>query len=408
MHVAVVTGRFPSVSETFVLDQITGLLTRGHEVTVIGSPPVKNRRFHPAVDRHDLRRRTLYWSGLPGLCGGRNTTVADLVRQCDVRRTVAALRALPQVSGAAEASTKIRLAGRAIRLSATPRFDAILCHFGHLAVECDRLRQMSVLRGPLAAVFHGWDMSAYLRDSQQQVYDSLFENADLLLPVSDCWRRRLLEMGAPSEKTIVQRIGVDSKRFSFRPRRWGDGVDVLTVARLVEKKGVRFGLEAFSKLVDDVPEARYTVVGDGPLRPALEAHSRRLGIEQFVEFTGWRQRDEVQKMMFEHDLLLAPSVTASDGDMEGIPVVVMEAMATGMPVVSTWHSGIPELVCHGQSGLLAAERDVDELARCLQRMAANPAQWSDFGRCGRRTIEQSFDQVVLTDRLVALLEERFG
>ena len=107
-------------------------------------------------------------------------------------------------------------------------------------------------------------------------------------------------------------------------------------------------------------------------------------------------------------MLLAPSVTAEDGDMEGVPVVLMEAMATGMPVVSTWHSGIPELVCHGQSGLLAAEKDADELGRCLREMVANSHRWPDVGRSGRRKVKREFNQVALNDGLVEVLEERFG
>ncbi len=400
MHVAVVTGHFPTVSETFVLDQITGLVDAGHKVTVIASAPRGDVEAHDVVEEYGLLEQVVYWSGIPGV-----TWMLEAGRGGLNRRILSELGELARVIRDSGESV-FRLANRAVHLSRTPRFDAILCHFGHVGLICEVLRALGKLRGPLATVFHGWDMSAFVNRRGDRVYDRLFEKGDLLLPISEFWRRRLVEMGAPKEKVFVQRMGVDPERFSFRKRRsTGKAVRILTVGRLVEKKGIRYGIEAFARLADDFPNARYRVIGDGPLREELEDLCTMLGAAKRVEFVGWRTRAEVKKELGEHHLLVAPSVRAADGDMEGIPVVLMEAMATGMPVVSTRHSGIPELVADGESGILVEERDVAGLAEALRRLLEERESWGQLGQQGRQIVEKRFSVGQWNRTLVERLEE---
>jgi colanic acid/amylovoran biosynthesis glycosyltransferase len=174
---------------------------------------------------------------------------------------------------------------------------------------------------------------------------------------------------------------------------------VLTIGRLVEKKGVADGLRAIAWARRRGVELRYTVIGDGPLRGRLEALAGELGIDDAVRFVGWQVQDAIVEALYGHDVLLAPSVTAQDGDQEGIPVTLMEAMATGMPVVSTRHSGIPELVEHGCSGLLADEGDYAALADALIRLSDSPELARSMARAARLRVAAVHDAAALDDQL---------
>ncbi|MBO6861160.1 MAG: glycosyltransferase, partial [Alphaproteobacteria bacterium] len=139
-------------------------------------------------------------------------------------------------------------------------------------------------------------------------------------------------------------------------------------------------------------DARLTIIGDGPLRERLEQTKDALGLGDRVAFLGWRKQDYIARAMREADILLAPSVTTESGDQEGIPVTIMEAMACGMIVLSTWHSGIPELVEHGKTGLLVKERDREGITRTLIDLAeASPEQWRRYSQAARLKVEADFD-----------------
>jgi colanic acid/amylovoran biosynthesis glycosyltransferase len=150
----------------------------------------------------------------------------------------------------------------------------------------------------------------------------------------------------------------------------------------------------------------YDLIGDGPLAPSLRAQIKAAGLSDRVRMHGSLPHATVQKILGESDVFVLPSVTAADGDQEGIPVALMEAMASGMPVVATRHSGIPELVEDGRSGYLVPERDSAALRAALVKLARERDTWTSLGRHGRRKIEQEFDLKTLLDQLVAIYREQ--
>ena len=150
------------------------------------------------------------------------------------------------------------------------------------------------------------------------------------------------------------------------------------------------------------------VVGDGPLRSELEGLVRDCGVADRVRFTGSLPRTRVAELLASSDVFVAPSVTAADGDIEGIPVSIMEAMAVGLPVVSTRHSAIGELVAHDVSGFLAAEHDVPALTRALAILAADASLRERMGAAGRAIIAREFDATELTARLEAMYAGLLG
>ncbi len=149
----------------------------------------------------------------------------------------------------------------------------------------------------------------------------------------------------------------------------------------------------------------YTIVGDGPLRGRIEQLIRDLGIAHAVDLVGWKRRPEIVDMLSSCDVLLAPSITAESGDQEGSPVVLMEALAAGVAVVSTRHSGIPELVEDGVTGFLVPERDVMALTEKLRHLADHPLVRARLGRAGREVVDRQHNIDKLNDRLLELYHE---
>ena len=149
----------------------------------------------------------------------------------------------------------------------------------------------------------------------------------------------------------------------------------------------------------------YVVVGDGPLRHSLEQMAVDRGVSDKVRFVGAQGAADVIRLLHSSDVLLAPSVTGSDGDIEGMPVSIMEGMAAGLPVIATHHSGIPEVVSDGRSGFLVAEHDVDGLSRRLADLATDPNLRARMGLAGAGIASEEFDIDMLTDRLVEMYRE---
>jgi colanic acid/amylovoran biosynthesis glycosyltransferase len=180
-------------------------------------------------------------------------------------------------------------------------------------------------------------------------------------------------------------------------------VQILSVARFTEKKGLQYAIEAISKLDMD-RELQYVVAGDGDRREMLEEQIAELNVEGQVELLGWQSQEEVSQLMSETHLFLLPSVTASDGNKEGTPTVLLEAQATGLPVVSTTHAGIPEIVADGDAGLLVPERDADALADALSELIQSPDRWPEMGRAGREYVATTHSIPAVIERLIEVYE----
>jgi colanic acid/amylovoran biosynthesis glycosyltransferase len=403
VRVALVVGQFPALSETFVLNQVTGLLDRGADVRVLAAAHVPQSALHPAVERYRLLERTSYGVAFDPPKWRRRLRVGGILAGTIARRLRPGARPVRLLREArSDAATALRFAN--VQFDRRD-FDAVLCHFGAHGQWGMSMRNTGMVRGRLVTVFHGYDMSRYLRDEGETVYQRLFEEGDLFLPVTDYWRRRLVELGAPPDRTIVHRMGVELDDFVYTPRHVpaSGPLRMLSVARLTEKKGLEFGIRAVARLAPAMPRIHYDIVGSGPLRDELQRLIHDLGVQAHVTLAGACPRPEVVRRMAQAQVLLAPSVTARDGNQEGLPVVLMEALATGLPVVSTRHTGIPELVEHRVTGMLADERNVDQIAGSIRELLENDALYSAVAVAGRSRVEAHHDIDNLNDRLVRLL-----
>jgi glycosyltransferase involved in cell wall biosynthesis len=258
---------------------------------------------------------------------------------------------------------------------------------------------------PLVTTLHGFDVTrsraALLRSGRPGwmryalLGRRLRERGALFVAVSDAIRRRALAQGFPAERTVTLLNGVDLDRFQAGTPEPGL---VLHVGRLVEKKGTALLLRAFAEVARRRPEARLVIVGDGPLRGRLE----RQGGER-VTFTGALRPDEVADWMSRAWLLAAPSVTAADGDSEGLPTVVFEAAAAALPVVASDHSGLPEAVLDGETGFVVPEGDGAALAGRIEALLAAPELRARMAVAARRLAEARFDSA----RQIAALEDLY-
>lgn len=400
LRVAVFAYEFPALTETFVLNQVMGLIDQGHNVTIFAERPRADGVEHDAVRRYGLREKTRYLN----LPRGKFARVAAAFRNRDRHRGARLFPALKALRYGRDAAS-LRLLFWARCIGEHNRFDVIHCHFGPMGRLALQLRECGMISGRLVTVFHGVDVGAALQRNPG-CYRELFRGGDLFLPISEYWRQKLMAHGCPADRTAVHHMGVTVPPATAfgQIRRPDSRIPVIvTVGRMVEKKGIEFGLRAVGELLHRKIPVRYVVVGDGPLRPALESLSRRLGIQDHVTFHGWQPAEVVRNLIATGDILLAPSITDRTGDQEGIPVTLMEAMALGIPVISTRHSGIPELVEDGASGILLPERDWPGIANAVSGLTGNPRMHADMALAARRRIEDRFN----IDRLNAELVRRF-
>ena len=174
---------------------------------------------------------------------------------------------------------------------------------------------------------------------------------------------------------------------------------------MVEKKGFEYEIRAIAQVISLDHEICCTFVGDGELRTDLEDLVKSLGLEKNFNFTGWQTQDQITEIIGDSHIMRVPSITAKDGDEEGLPVVLMEALVAGLPVIATEYAGIPELIEDGKTGLLIRERDTDAMAEKLRLLADDHNLYRELSDQGREKIEQEFDIEELNDRLIEIYKE---
>ncbi|HFC53790.1 MAG TPA: colanic acid biosynthesis glycosyltransferase WcaL [Gammaproteobacteria bacterium] len=389
------------------MNQIAGMVERGHKVIIMAMGSGHDATLPEEFERFGLLEKTVYTHCTGNSLTKRLSAALTYIFSIDrwyypsVWRTLLAM--IRRRNGPGTLGWPLLSQLRAAAVLFNERPEVIHCQFGTLGPIALHLKRLGATDARLVVSFRGYDVTKYPK-THPGVYRDLFKHADLCLPVSEALGRCLEEMGCAREKWLVHHSGIDCRKWKFSGRKLerDEPVRVLTVGRLVEKKGVEYAIRAVARLLESDHDVRYTIVGDGPLRQSLEALITDLGIAHMVELAGWKSHEEVLRLLQRAHILLAPSVTASTGDQEGIPNSLKEAMALGLPVIGTTHGGIPELVEDGVSGLLVPERDVESLAEALERLTSQPELWPAMGRAGRKHVEAEFDREVLNDLLVQM------
>ena len=402
-RILLVAGGFPLASETFVREQCLQLVERGVDLEILALRP-GDGTWTARERKAEIADRILA-ANIDRPAWERLSRIPHRFLSRLIRNPASAVGAVNPARGWRGASGQILEIAAAI--GGGGRYDAIHCEFGPMGRIMLEVIDAGVVSGPMSVAFYGYDITREIRKHGDAVYEALFERASMLLPNSRYLATRLLEAGAPPEKVRVHRLGIRLDDFPFVDRRGRSAPpSILAVGRLVEKKGFEHLIRAM-RLAGDRSVFRARIVGDGPLRQPLEALARSSGLSDRIEFLGWRSGREVSELMAEADLFVAPSVTASDGDMEGMPLVITEAMSTGLPTVGSRHSGIPEVVIDGENGLVVDEGDERGLAEAI-------VHFSDVDHrlraasSARATAESMFDSRKQGDELLGLLNSIGG
>jgi colanic acid/amylovoran biosynthesis glycosyltransferase len=398
MRVLIGTVGFPNLSETFILNQITGLLDRGHDVTIWAANKADpDEVTHQEVEEYNLQDR-LICNPVPYEKGERLAkSLWRMLRHRDLRMRDAIGLINPLKFGRYGAS--LRLLNHVLALKGQGPFDVMHCHFGPVGRSAAVLKRIGVLDCPLVVSFHGYDVHSYVRKKGVDVYSEMFEWVDLITVNSNYVGEKVAELGG--ENIVRHPVGLDPTKFvpNYDQPESTEPVQVLTVGRLVEVKGIKYSIRAVAQAIDAGYDIRYKIVGGGPRREELDELIWNLGVGECVEILGIKRQEDVIDLLAESQAFILAGVTGYDGDTEGQGLVLQEAQAAGLPVITTWNGGIPEGVIPGTTALMAPPRDVDTLCEKVKVVVSSPEKRVRMGKAGREFVLNNFDIRDLNDRL---------
>ena len=288
------------------------------------------------------------------------------------------------------------------------RYDSEVVHiyFGHIAVQL--LPFIMACPKPVVVSFHGADVGVdVVQPVWREALETIFRKSALILARSESLLDGLRQLGCPPEKLRLQRTGIPLGDWPFTPRAWPDNGAWrwLQACRLVPKKGLRTTLNAFRELAESFPQASLTFAGDGPMRQELIALAAEWGLQDRVHFPGFLAQPELRTLMYQSHLFIHPSETPANGNREGVPNSMLEAMSSGLPVLATHHGGIPEAVEHDLSGWLVKEGDATALADGARQIMQQPERYASMAQAARRAVADKFERHRQTEILESYYNE---
>lgn len=409
MRTAIIVNKFPVISETFIINQIVGLVTRGHKVDIYNIENISvndSHKIHPDVENYHLLEMLRNQPQMPENYILRVLKAIRLISNNFHKSPLLILRSLNFFKYGRRAAS-LQLLYLTLKLLKAPAYDIIHCQFGILAIDGIILRDIGAIKGNLITSFRGYDISWFVQQYGKNVYDHLFVKGDFFLSNCNFFKNRAIQLGCDPQKIVVHGSGIDCSRFPFKDRYLHpeQKIRITTTGRLVEKKGIEYGIRAMAKVAKIYPNLEYQIIGDGYLRKKLQQLIQSLNITDKVKLLGWKTHPEIIEILDQSDIFIAPSVTAKDGNQDAPVNTLKEAMIMGLPVIATTHGGIPELVQDGISGCLVPERDAEAIAAKIIYLIEHPEIWSSMGRAGRAYVESHYDINKLNDELVEIYRQ---
>jgi colanic acid/amylovoran biosynthesis glycosyltransferase len=405
MKVAFLLNKIPVISETFIMDMIVGLQNRSHEVIALYERVKPNdqqcQTTHPVSKPPD---EVFYWIG-----GGN---LRSKIKQMNYRAFYllnnfnSIIKERDKAKSDGYLSANFQLFSKqciAYHVLCKYRPDVLFAHYGYVGNY--HLFLKDHFNVPMATFFHGIDLQKYPQQNPG-VYNRLFATTEMMITQSNFGKEKLISLGCPPEKISVVPYGtipleqpIEKKVEAQKRRR----LIILSIARLTEKKGLEFGIRALAKIRKEKPglDFEYRVIGEGELREQITNLLDKIGLKERCTLLGALSRKEIQKELLNADIFMLPSVTSAEGDTEGSPVAILEAQNHSLPVVSSYHAGIPETVIDGKTAFLCPEKDVDCLSKRLQTLLENTRLRLEMGLAGWHHIKQNFDQ----QKLIKMLDE---
>ena len=403
MKIAYIAPELGALTSTFVYREVEALRKRGYEVATFSTMhPLEQvvseeaRRIMAETDYLYARSRgRIVSEGLAEL--GQNPgawlrTLGEALVDAVTARVPAPLdrvKLLWQFMAGAVLAGRLRKEG----------VQHLHAHFAHVPTAIAMYGAM-IAGIPFSFTCHANDIFVRGTALKQKVNRSRFTAC-----ISDFNRQYLTHLGCDPKRMHIVRCAINLDEYGFEPPRPPEGpTRIFSVGRLVEKKGIFYLLEAASILRERGHEIQVRVAGGGPLYDDLRATVAKRSMSAYFELMGSQPQERIRELMHEADLFVLPCVVAKSGDRDGIPVALMEAMAMGVPVVSTTVSGIPELIHHETSGMLAEPEDSSNLAEAMARLITTPELATACARAARETMEREFEEGLNAGRLAALIE----
>jgi colanic acid/amylovoran biosynthesis glycosyltransferase len=401
MKMAFILDAFPTLSETFILNQITGLIDLGHEVDIYAKDEQYAPTVHEEVKTYNLLARAHNHSTYITRAFPKLKAISLVVFNFH-KNPAAVFKALRVLMHRKDA-LRLKLLSVCLPNFRKNFYDIIHCHYGPNGNLAVLLKELGVVKGKVVTTFHGYDIRLGLKYGAG-IYSHLRDTGDCFLSISKYNRVQLERLGFDSGKIFDHPVGIDLDKFPLRwdkedipPNQLGP-VKILTVARLVREKGVEYGIMSICELLKKHPNLslQYSIIGEGILREQLKTLVASLGLERIVRFLGEMNHADVSRQMTGAHIFLLPSVA------EVLPVTLMEAQAAGLPVVATDVGSVSEIVADEKCGFIVPARNVVALAHRLEDLIGHPEIWPRMGRYGRKIVEERYDIRKLNQRLVKI------
>ena len=387
MKIAYCINIFPKISESFILNEIVELLERGHDIQIFSIRKPFEKIVHEEINTYNLLTRTHYFA------------ISNIFKENMIKLCVFLIKNIITDIYHMRLSKKslildLKLAYFATIMSRID-IDLIHAHFGFIGNYGLRLKQL--INKPLITSFYGIDAAIADTDT----YTELFSICKIITVLSNDMKNDLLNLGCPEDKIIIHHLGINLKKFSYSER-YKDSTEkihFLSVGRFVEKKGMMYTIKAFYYLQLEYNNIELSIIGDGEMKHEIETLINNLEIQDKVILLGSHSLGEVINEMHKSHIFILPSITAKNGDKEGTPTVLMEAQATGIPVISTYHAGIPEIVINKKTGYLVEERDSCSLYKIMKYLVDQPRLWNKLGKNGRNHVKENYNISNQVDKL---------
>ncbi|HHO75619.1 MAG TPA: colanic acid biosynthesis glycosyltransferase WcaL [Deltaproteobacteria bacterium] len=396
MKIAFLIDAFPVLSETFILNQITGLIDRGHEVDIFARNHRDSLEMHPDVRKYRLDGICTYLSHPPK---NRSTCITAYLYLL-FRLTIRHVGIFHLLAEMLRTRNMKELFGLTYTLAPIlgKSYDIIQCHYAKNGLSGIHLKKLGC-NAKIVTMFHGHDIRAGLDDNDIP-YRDLWRYGDCFLAISEYTRDKIIGFGADPTSIVYLPVGIDTSCFPLRSdsrpsENNTDGIRLISVARLVPDKGLSYALSAIRRVLEKLPgvEIEYRIIGDGPLQESLLNQVHELELENIVTFVGGKAQPSVRKELEASDIFLLPSTA------EVLPVSLMEAQSIGLPVIASDVGAVREIVVDGRSGYLVPQGDPQHIADHLIKLISQRKNWKEMGRTGSAHIAAHFDIKHLTQRL---------
>lgn len=394
INIYICVSKFPRISETFILSQIKYILQNNNDVKIIALKPSDDGKVQKEINDLNLINKTIY------VGQKRNFRHINLIS------SIFDWKILFRKGYSFRENIKDILIKNSIDKNLKKeinKIDLLHCHFGPIAKKYISFKKKHKI--PLVVSFHGIDVLYELKKNEK-IYSDVFFYADIITANSNYTASVLKKYGCPDGKIRILPMGIDSSNFDFKVRKLKDNkINIISIGRLVEKKGHEYGIRAIKEVIKEFPNISYKIIGEGPLKNSLRELINVNNLVEHISIEGSMTHSEVKEVLNSAHIFLFPSVTARNGDEEGQGVVLLEAAASGLPIVSTYHDGIPESVIEGENAFLAPERDEFNLAKQLIKCIDSRNDWEKMGYVGREFVDEKFDINKLGDELLNIYNE---